>query len=70
MFYRDELEAAFREACHAHDYAKTLYYLDLRRMPAQDRAKNLEAAALLDTSIPLSNAFRRGCAGLSTIVLS
>jgi MscS family membrane protein len=34
-------EAVFRflEACHARDYSKALYYLDLRRMPAADRVK-------------------------------
>ena len=30
----------FLEACHARDYAKALYYLDLRRMPPEERAKN------------------------------
>src|SRR6266852_167131 len=29
----------FLEACHARDYAKATYYLDLRRMPASARAK-------------------------------
>ena len=29
----------FLEACHARDYAKAAHYLDLRRMPAVDRAK-------------------------------
>src|SRR5260370_42538746 len=29
----------FLEACHARDYSKALYYLDLRRMPAPERAK-------------------------------
>ena len=30
----------FLEACHARDYSKALYYLDLRRMPAAERGKN------------------------------
>jgi MscS family membrane protein len=30
----------FLEACHARDYAKAAYYLDLRKMPPADRAKN------------------------------
>jgi MscS family membrane protein len=30
----------FLEACHARDYAKAVYYLDLRRMPAGERAKH------------------------------
>ncbi len=30
----------FLEACHARDYSKAAYYLDLRRMPPADRAKN------------------------------
>src|SRR5467141_2254711 len=30
----------FLEACHARDYSKALYYLDLRRMPAAERAKD------------------------------
>ena len=29
----------FLEACHARDYAKAMYYLDLRRMPAAARAE-------------------------------
>src|ERR1700732_112662 len=29
----------FLEACHARDYSKALYYLDLRRMPPADRVK-------------------------------
>src|SRR6266852_2964311 len=29
----------FLEACHARDYSKALYYLDLRRLPAAERAK-------------------------------
>src|SRR5260370_7340497 len=29
----------FLEACHARDYLKALYYLDLRRMPASERTK-------------------------------
>ena len=29
----------FLEACHARDYSKAAYYLDLRRMPPADRAK-------------------------------
>src|ERR1700691_1886949 len=28
----------FLEACHARDYSKAMYYLDLRRMPAAARA--------------------------------
>jgi len=35
----------FLEACHAHDYAKSAYYLDLRNMPPADRAKNGPALA-------------------------
>ena len=30
----------FLEACHARDYSKAAYYLDLRKMPPADRAKN------------------------------
>src|ERR1035438_3754488 len=30
----------FLEACHARDYAKAAYYLDLRKMSPADRAKN------------------------------
>jgi MscS family membrane protein len=30
----------FLEACHARDYSKALYYLDLRHMPAAERAKD------------------------------
>src|SRR5437016_4746273 len=30
----------FLEACHARDYSKALYYLDLRKMPAAARAKD------------------------------
>ncbi|HXB68348.1 MAG TPA: mechanosensitive ion channel family protein [Candidatus Acidoferrales bacterium] len=30
----------FLEACHAREYSKALRYLDLRRMPPADRAKN------------------------------
>jgi MscS family membrane protein len=30
----------FLEACHSRDYAKAAYYLDLRRLPPADRAKN------------------------------
>jgi MscS family membrane protein len=30
----------FLEACHARDYAKALFYLDLRKMPAVQRAKD------------------------------
>jgi MscS family membrane protein len=30
----------FLEACHARDYSKALYYLDLRRMSPADRAKD------------------------------
>jgi MscS family membrane protein len=30
----------FLEACHARDYSKAIYYLDLRRMPAGARAKD------------------------------
>src|SRR5579872_6394490 len=30
----------FLEACHARDYAKATYYLDLRRMPAATRTKD------------------------------
>jgi len=30
----------FLEACHARDYSKALRYLDLRRMPPAERAKN------------------------------
>jgi MscS family membrane protein len=29
----------FLEACHARNYSKAIYYLDLRRMPAGTRAK-------------------------------
>lgn len=35
----------FLEACHARDYAKAAYYLDLRNMPPADRAKNGPALA-------------------------
>jgi len=30
----------FLEACHAREYAKALHYLDLRRMPPEQRAKD------------------------------
>src|SRR6266567_8759833 len=30
----------FLEACHARDYSKALHYLDLRRMPPQERTRN------------------------------
>ena len=30
----------FLEACHARDYSKALHYLDLRRMPPAERARN------------------------------
>jgi|SRR5579871_589062 len=30
----------FLEACHARDYSKAIYYLDLRRMPATARSKD------------------------------
>src|ERR1043166_6615509 len=30
----------FLEACHARDYSKATYYLDLRRMPAAARAQD------------------------------
>src|SRR5713226_3677130 len=30
----------FLEACHARDYSKATYYLDLRRMPAAARTKD------------------------------
>lgn len=30
---------AFLDACHAHDYFKASYYLDLRKMPPAERAK-------------------------------
>ena len=29
----------FLEACHARDYSKAVHYLDLRKMPAEERAK-------------------------------
>jgi MscS family membrane protein len=29
----------FLEACHARDYSKAMHYLDMRRMPADERAK-------------------------------
>jgi MscS family membrane protein len=35
----------FLEACHARDYAKAAHYLDLRSMPAADRAKKGPALA-------------------------
>src|SRR5579872_239939 len=35
----------FLEACHARNYSKALYYLDLRRLPPSDRAKNGEELA-------------------------
>jgi len=35
----------FLEACHARDYAKAAYYLDLRNMQPADRAKNGPALA-------------------------
>src|SRR5215467_14670745 len=39
----------FLEACHARDYSKAAHYLDLRRMPAPERAKQgLELAAQLE----------------------
>jgi MscS family membrane protein len=30
----------FLEACHSHDYAKASHFLDLRRLPMDERAKN------------------------------
>src|ERR1700719_777381 len=30
----------FLEACHARNYSKALYYLDLSRLPPAERAKN------------------------------
>jgi MscS family membrane protein len=39
----------FLEACHARDYSKAAYYLDLRKMPPADRAKaGPELAAQLE----------------------
>jgi len=39
----------FLEACHARDYSKAAHYLDLRRMPASERAKQgPELAAQLE----------------------
>jgi len=39
----------FLEACHARDYSKATHYLDLRRLPAADRAKQgPELAAQLE----------------------
>jgi len=39
----------FLEACHARDYSKAAHYLDLRRMPAPERAKQgPELAAQLE----------------------
>src|SRR5579859_4291486 len=45
----------FLEACHARDYAKATYYLDLRQMSAADRAKSgtdlaMQLEDLLDDS--------------------
>ena len=45
----------FLEACHARDYAKATYYLDLSRISAGDRAKvgpdlAMQLEALLDNS--------------------
>jgi MscS family membrane protein len=36
----------FLEACHARDYTKASHYLDLRRMPAAERAKQGPALAI------------------------
>jgi len=39
----------FLEACHARDYSKAAHYLDLRRMPAPERARQgPELAAQLE----------------------
>src|SRR4051812_13998737 len=35
----------FLEACHARDYAKAVYYLDLRRLTAAARAKDAPGLA-------------------------
>src|SRR5580698_8927305 len=35
----------FLEACHAHDYQKASHYLDLRRMPMEDRGKQGQEVA-------------------------
>ncbi len=54
----------FLEACHARNYSKALYYMDLRRLTPTDRAKNGEDLArqledlLDDTSFDISTLSR------------
>jgi MscS family membrane protein len=54
----------FLEACHARNYSKALYYLDLRRLPPAERAKNGEELAkqledlLDDTSFDIATLTR------------
>src|SRR5271167_2024831 len=54
----------FLEACHARDYQKALLYLDVRRMPRQERATTgIELARQLedlldDTSFTLTTLSR------------
>ena len=54
----------FLEACHARNYSKALYYLDLRRLPPSERAKNGEELAkqledlLDDTSFDIATLSR------------
>jgi MscS family membrane protein len=54
----------FLEACHARNYSKALYYLDVRRLPPAERAKNGEDLAkqledlLDDTSFDIATLSR------------
>jgi hypothetical protein len=45
-----ETDVQFLEACHARDYSKGAHYLDLRRMPPAERAKQVASDSL--TLIP------------------
>jgi MscS family membrane protein len=54
----------FLEACHAHNYAKAAYYLDLRKLPAATRSKDGQNLArqledlLDDSSFDITNLSR------------
>src|SRR5215469_8925102 len=57
----------FLEACHARDYSKATHYLDLRHMPAAERAKQgpeLASSKTCSTTprsiSPCSAAIRKG----------
>ena len=49
----------FLEACHVRDYSKAIHYLDLRHMPAAERAKQgPELAAQLEDLLDDTAGFR------------